>query len=41
MSRILHRSLRQTPPFIVSVAQLSEIVVRLEEAIDAALKESM
>jgi adenosylmethionine-8-amino-7-oxononanoate aminotransferase len=27
------------PPFIVSAAQLSEIVARLEEAIDAALKE--
>jgi adenosylmethionine-8-amino-7-oxononanoate aminotransferase len=26
------------PPFIVSAAQLSEIVVRLEEAVNAAVK---
>jgi adenosylmethionine-8-amino-7-oxononanoate aminotransferase len=26
------------PPFIVSAAQLSEIVARLEEAVNAALK---
>ena len=27
------------PPFIVSAAQLSEIVARLEEAVDAAVEE--